>query len=253
MKRSNITILMSTVIAIACGNDPVTNAGYFDDDLDRSVDQSVHDDHSSNTTTITTTTTTDDHSTVTIDDHSHVTNNYFPDTVYVRDTIRTRDTVSRTVRDTVLKVDTITVHTVKHDTITKHKVDTVTTTVYDTVLSVKYDTVYRELPISAIDDPLDTLPELPDGVTVEHVIMKLSGSSLIVGSEYAQNTPTFDFIVQGADIDTLKNIRAGYIVDRPTMVRVSPINKCIGILAFRKSGYSGFMTDYAYKVCDHLS
>lgn len=37
MKKTNLSILSLTVFAIACGNDPITNAGYFDDDIDKSV------------------------------------------------------------------------------------------------------------------------------------------------------------------------------------------------------------------------
>ena len=244
---------LAVAMLSACGNDPVTNAGYFDDDLDRSNDSSYHDDHSSNTitTTTTTTTTVDDHSNVTIDDHSHVTNNFFPDTVYVRDTIRMRDTVSKTVRDTVKKTDTVTVQKVKRDTVVQHRIDTVKTTVYDTIKTVQYDTVYSTLNRVSSPSPLDTLPELPDGVTVEHIIMKLSGTNLILGSENAQNTPTYNLLVQGETIDTLKNVRIGYISDRPTIVRVKPLNGCLGILGYQKSGFSGYLRGYEHKVCDH--
>ena len=244
---------LAVAMLSACGNDPVTNAGYFDDDLDRSIDSSTHDDHSSNTITTTTTTTVDDHSNVTIDDHSHVTNNFYPDTVYVRDTIRMRDTVSKTVRDTVRTTDTVTVQKVKRDTVIQHRIDTVKTTVYDTVKTVQYDTVYSTLNRVSTPSPIDTLDELPDGVLLWSVIMKLSGNTLYIGhpdswNDYSNNS----YLVQGEVLDTLKTARFGRISDHPSVNKVHPINKCVGIIGTCVWGGTNCkLIDFPYKVCDH--
>ena len=148
---------LAVAMLSACGNDPVTNAGYFDDDLDRSNDSSYHDDHSDRSTTI------DDHSdrSTTVDNHSVISNHYYPDTLVVIDTIvhTITDTVIQRVHDTlnintleidtVITVDTVktvvrdTVKTIKRDTVEKIKTvhDTIATTIYDTVKTVRFDTI----------------------------------------------------------------------------------------------------------------
>jgi len=137
---------LAVAMLSACGNDPVTNAGYFDDDLDRSIDSSTHDDHSQNNTTI----TSDDHSSVVIDDHSSV-NHYYTDTIFVVDTVfhETTDTIYKMTVDTLYKTHI--------DTLYKTLYDTLTTTIIDTVINTLVDTVVQRVIDTVINTMVDTV------------------------------------------------------------------------------------------------
>lgn len=137
---------LAVAMLSACGNDPVTNAGYFDDDLDRSIDSSTHDDHSQNNTTI----TNDDHSSVVIDDHSSV-NHYYTDTIFVVDTVfhETTDTIYKMTVDTLYKTHI--------DTLYKTLYDTLTTTIIDTVINTLVDTVVQRVIDTVINTMVDTV------------------------------------------------------------------------------------------------
>lgn len=121
----NKLLLGTAIFLTACGNDPITNAGYFDDDVDRSVEETTTDDHSQNNTTI-----------YNIDESQHNDNSTTITTIVdslivIRDTIKynTLDTIHITIKDTV-----------KHT-----KIDTTYKTIYDTVSVLKNDTLYRTI------------------------------------------------------------------------------------------------------------
>lgn len=137
MKPILYTIIV--LLLVACGNDPITNAGYFDDDVDRS--------------TTTTTAYTNDEST-TSNSNNTTTNNYYHDSVIVvhdtlTRTITTRVTDTMYVKDTLTFTDTLTIHTSTTDTIVKNirevvrdtLTDTLTITIRDTVRETKTDTI----------------------------------------------------------------------------------------------------------------
>lgn len=162
MKQTNIFILLFAILTIACGNDPTTNAGYFDDDVDRSVDQSVQDDHSQKNTSI----YTNDESSH--DDNSITITKIVDSLIIIRDTIHynTTDTIHIIIKDTVEKkiVDTIidTVKQTKVDTIIKHKIDTLKQVRIDTVKQTIIDTVYTKI----IDTIRISMEEIPRDTTI---------------------------------------------------------------------------------------
>ena len=145
----NKLLIGTAILLTACGNDPITKAGYFDDDVENSVEE---------------TTTTDNSTNYTVDKSQHNSTNittivdsiivvrdtgtfYYHDTlmVNVKDTVR--DTIKRTenvydtitikeiITDTIVKVDTI----LKRDTVVKY--DTLkysdTVMVYDTIQNAR--------------------------------------------------------------------------------------------------------------------
>lgn len=128
----NKLLLGTALFLTACGNDPITNAGYFDDDVDRSVEETTTDDHSTNYT-------------VDKSQHNNSTNitTYVDSVIVVRDTVtvynhdtlyvNVKDTVRDTIKRTLNIYDTITVKEIITDTIVKT----------DTVLKVKTDTVLK--------------------------------------------------------------------------------------------------------------
>lgn len=137
----NITILALATILAACGNDPITNAGYFDDDVDRSNN--------------TTTNYTNDESN-TSNSNNTTTNNYYHDSVIVvhdtlTRTITTRVTDTMYVKDTLTFTDTLTVHTSSTDTIVKNIKEVVRDTLRDTLKVTVRDTV-RELRVDTIKE-----------------------------------------------------------------------------------------------------
>ena len=258
----NLAIIALATILAACGNDPITNAGYFDDDVDRSNN--------------TTTNYTNDESN-TSNSNNTTTNNYYHDSVIVvhdtlTRTITTRVTDTLYVKDTLTFTDTLTVHTSSTDTIVKNikevvrdtlkvtvrdtvverVVDTLKTTVHDTVQIVQYDTIYSSAQRPTVSSPLDTLDELPEGVYINKTIIKLSGNSMTVIQTPDDTTGVYRaLIIQGETIDTLTTVysREG------SLTRVHPINGCIGILGYKPYYYSSTAGNYwntknPYKVCD---
>ena len=134
------TLALATILA-ACGNDPVTYAGYFDDDQDKSTN--------------TTTNYTNDESN-TSNSNNTTTNNYYHDSVIVvhdtlTRTITTRVTDTLYVKDTLTFTDTLTVHTSSTDTIVKNVKEVVRDTLRDTLTVTVRDTV-RELRVDTIKE-----------------------------------------------------------------------------------------------------
>lgn len=135
-----LILALATILA-ACGNDPITNAGYFDDDVDKS--------------TTTTTNYTNDESN-TSNSNNTTTNNYYHDSVIVvhdtlTRTITTRVTDTMYVKDTLTFTDTLTVHTSSTDTIVKNIKEVVRDTLRDTLTVTVRDTV-RELRVDTIKE-----------------------------------------------------------------------------------------------------
>ena len=174
-----------------------------------------------------------------------------PCTTYVHDTsiVTTVDTVIETVYGTVQ--DTILVN----DTV--YLVDTFTVVKYDTTIKVIHDTLVVT-PDTPETGALDTLPRLPSDVPVEWVQFILSENTLVLGlpEDYATvpgggNVKTISLILQTATgIDTLKNQKVDFLSTRPTLIKVKPIDKCIGILGFDAG--DGWLEGYAFKVCDEI-
>lgn len=174
-----------------------------------------------------------------------------PCTTYVHDTsiVTTVDTVIEKVYSTVQ--DTIRVN----DTV--YVVDTCTVVKYDTTIKVIHDTlvVTPETPEAGV---LDTLYRLPSDVPVEWVQFILSDNTLVLGiPEVFWETPesagvygkNISLIIQTATgIDTLTNQHVSKIEARPTLIKVRPIDKCIGILGFDAG--EGWLEGYSFKVCD---
>jgi hypothetical protein len=157
---------LAVAMLSACGNDPVTNAGYFDDDLDRSVDNSYHDDHSQHNST-----------TYNIDQSQHNDNSTTITTVVdsvvvIRDTflVDTYDTVHVTIQDTVLD-------TIKHS-IKVPIYDTISILTADTLLLPVIDTIHR--PVYVKDTVKDT------------IVKKVSITTPIVSTEKTESIQHFD-------------------------------------------------------------
>lgn len=156
----NKLIIGTAILLTACGNDPVTYAGYFDEDMDRSVEENTTDDHSTNYTVDksqhnnSTTITTIVDSVVFVRDTVTV---YNHDTLYVN----VKDTVRDTVKRTLNIYDTITVKEIITDTIVKTDTIIKTDTVLkvDTILNrdivVVYDTIKKANSIDIIDTTIE--------------------------------------------------------------------------------------------------
>lgn len=173
MKRTNLAILSFAVFAIACGNDPITNAGYFDDDVDRSVDSSVHDDHSQNNTTI-----------YNIDESQHNDNSTTITTI-VDSVIVIRDTIKYNTLDTV--------HVIVKDTVKHTKIDTTHETVYDTVHVLNTDTLYRTV--------LDTIRKK---VTVNDTVRKTIVDTNIVRVEVVETDTVAPTLTSDSEVGSLQ-------------------------------------------------
>lgn len=173
MKRTNLSILSFAVFAIACGNDPITNAGYFDDDVDRSVDSSVHDDHSQNNTTI-----------YNIDESQHNDNSTTITTI-VDSVIVIRDTIKYNTLDTV--------HVIVKDTVKHTKIDTLHETVYDTVNVLNTDTLYRTV--------LDTIRKK---VTVNDTVRKTIVDTNIVRVEVVESDTVAATLTTDSEVGNLQ-------------------------------------------------
>lgn len=174
-----------------------------------------------------------------------------PCTTYVHDTsiVTTVDTVIEKVYSTVQ--DTIRVN----DTV--YLVDTCTVVKYDTTIKVIHDTLVVT-PDTPEAGALDTLYRWPSEVPLEWVQFILSENTLVLGIPRAfWDTPESDgvdgknitLIIQtAAGIDTLKNQHVGWLELRPTVIKVKPIDKCIGILGFDAG--EGWLDVHPFKICD---
>ena len=171
---------------------------------------------------------------------------YWPCTTYVHDTSIVTytdtviDTYYTTVRDTIRVNDTI------------QLIDTCTLIQYDTTIQMIHDTIMISEQIHT-DSSIDTLPRLPSEAQFEHVQFILTDNTLILGypDSYAGYAKTISLIIQTeTGIDTLKNQRVDKISDRPLLIKVSPVNECIGLLGFHNGNGWLSWPNYAFKVCD---
>lgn len=265
-----LTLLTLALIVTGCGNDPITNAGYFDDDVDRSTTTTTNYSNDESTTSNSNNSTNSNNTT---------TNNYYHDSIIVVHDTLTRTVTKRVtdttiIRDTVSLTDTITVHTVSVDTIVKTMrdvvLDTLTITVHDTVKETKMDTIKEivtvtdtvrllkrdtiTIPLTAYHDSINNLKKtLPyyngtanvgDTWTAHYVQGSRSRLLYLTHREDAPYTNNIGFwrlyYIGIPGVDTGMNLNGLYYMDQSKTTNMSPFENGDYVI-FRESQYdSGF-------------